>query len=248
MQENVIVSPALSRRQFIRTSSMVAATAAAAMSFPSVLRAQNKQPINAVIIGIGGRGGGAGGDFLEACKATGAEGKIVAVADIFPEQARRGKDNFGVPGRQVLQRFRLLYEGASGPGRELRHPGLASRFPRRSFQGLCRGRQTRLHGKAGGRGRPHLPDHVCGRGGIQKEGLESRRRHAAASPGWLCGNHQTPQRRRHRRCHLPPRLLGQRRPDLASRRPWRYRPGEADPQLVPLHLAVRRSYLRTARP
>ena len=41
------------------------------MSFPSVLRAQDKQPINAVIIGVGGRGGGAGGNFLEAGQGRG---------------------------------------------------------------------------------------------------------------------------------------------------------------------------------
>ena len=116
MQENLITSPALSRRQFIRTSSMAAATAAAAMSFPSVLRAQNKQPINAVIIGIGGRGGGAGGDFMEACKATGAEGKIVAVADIFPEQARRGKDNFGVPDDKCFSGFDSYMKALQVPG------------------------------------------------------------------------------------------------------------------------------------
>src|SRR6476469_9258246 len=77
----------VSRRQFIKTSSIVAASAAAAVSFPSVVRAQGKQPINAVIIGIGGRGGGAGGNFMEAVKNLGVDGKIVAVADLFPEQA-----------------------------------------------------------------------------------------------------------------------------------------------------------------
>jgi len=116
MQENEITSPALSRRQFIRTSSLAAATAAAAMSFPSVLRAQNKQPINAVIIGVGGRGGGAGGDFMEACKAAGAEGKIVAVADIFPEQARRGKDSFGVPDDKCFSGFDGYMKALQVPG------------------------------------------------------------------------------------------------------------------------------------
>ena len=43
----------------------MAASAAAVASFPSVLRGQSKQPINAVIIGLGGRGSGAGRDFTE---------------------------------------------------------------------------------------------------------------------------------------------------------------------------------------
>src|SRR5690242_11302635 len=90
-------SAAVSRRQFIKTSSMVAASAAAAVSFPAVVRGAGREPINAVIIGIGGRGGGAGENFREAVKNLGVEGKIVAVADLFPEQAQRGKENFGVP-------------------------------------------------------------------------------------------------------------------------------------------------------
>jgi myo-inositol 2-dehydrogenase/D-chiro-inositol 1-dehydrogenase len=98
-------SSALSRRHFLKTSSLAAASAAAAVSFPSVLRAQGKQPIRAVIIGIGGRGGGAGQNFLEAVKHTGVDGKIVAVADLFPEQARRGNESFGVPEDKCVSGF-----------------------------------------------------------------------------------------------------------------------------------------------
>ena len=88
---------AVTRRQFIKTSSIVAASTAAAVNFPAILHAQNKQPIRAVIIGVGGRGGGAGRDFTEAVKGLGVDGKIVAVADLYAEQARRGTENFGVP-------------------------------------------------------------------------------------------------------------------------------------------------------
>jgi predicted dehydrogenase len=90
-------SAAVSRRQFIKTSSLVAASAAAAVSFPAVVRAQGKQPINAVIIGIGGRGSGAGANFLEAVKNLEVDGKIVAVADLFPEAAQRGRENLKLP-------------------------------------------------------------------------------------------------------------------------------------------------------
>jgi len=109
-------SAAVSRRQFIKTSSLVAASAAAAVSFPAVVRAQGKQPINAVIIGIGGRGGGAGGNFLEAVKNLGVEGKIVAVADLFPEQAQRGKDNFGVPDDKCFSGFDAYRKALEVPG------------------------------------------------------------------------------------------------------------------------------------
>jgi len=95
-------SPAVSRRQFLR---MTTVATAAAVGAPAILNAQAKQPIHAVIIGIGGRGGGAGKDFMEALKITGAEGKVVAVADIFPEQAIRGRENFGVPEDKCFSGF-----------------------------------------------------------------------------------------------------------------------------------------------
>jgi myo-inositol 2-dehydrogenase / D-chiro-inositol 1-dehydrogenase len=96
---------AVSRRHFLKRSTLAAASAAAVVSFPSVLRAQNKQPFNAVIIGLGGRGSGAGRDFTEAVKATGVEGKIVGVADIFPEAARKGADTFGLPADKAFSGF-----------------------------------------------------------------------------------------------------------------------------------------------
>src|SRR3954463_2753885 len=105
MKDNPANPPsAFSRRQFIKSSSMLAATAAT-VSFPSIVNAQSKKKINAVIIGIGGRGGGAGGNFMEAVKITGVDGKIVAVADLFPEQARRGSEHFGVPEDKCFSGF-----------------------------------------------------------------------------------------------------------------------------------------------
>lgn len=98
-------SSAFSRRQFIKSSTLIAASAAAAASFPSVLRGQSKQAINAAIIGLGGRGGGAGVNFLEAGKAAGVDAKIVAVGDIFPEQARRGTESFGVAADKCFSGF-----------------------------------------------------------------------------------------------------------------------------------------------
>ncbi|HWQ90333.1 MAG TPA: Gfo/Idh/MocA family oxidoreductase [Clostridia bacterium] len=109
-------SSAFSRRQFLKNSTLAAATAAAAASFPSVVLGQSKQVMNAVIIGVGGRGGGAGGNFLEACKQTGVEGKILAVADIFPEQARRGREHFGVPEDKCFSGFDGYAKALAVPG------------------------------------------------------------------------------------------------------------------------------------
>ena len=118
MQNDQTNSPsAVSRRQFIRTSSLAAASAAAVVNFPAVLGAADKQPINAVIIGLGGRGGGAGQDFLEAVKVTGANAKIVAVADLFPEQARRGTEKpFNLPADKCFSGFDAYQKALSLPG------------------------------------------------------------------------------------------------------------------------------------
>jgi predicted dehydrogenase len=107
---------AVSRRQFIKASSLVAASAAAAVSFPSVVLGQNKQPINAVIIGVGGRGGGAGVNLLEAAKIAGVEAKILAVADLFPEQAKRGKESFNVPEDKCFGGFDSYQKALAVPG------------------------------------------------------------------------------------------------------------------------------------
>ena len=108
-------SSAFSRRQFLKSSTLLAASAVAAASFPSVLRGQNNQPINAIIIGLGGRGGGAGGNFLEAGKAAGVQAKIVAVADIFPGQANRGTENFGVPADKCFSGFDAYQKALAVP-------------------------------------------------------------------------------------------------------------------------------------
>lgn len=106
----------VSRREFLKHSTLVTAGTLAAVEFPAVLHAQAKQPMNAVILGIGGRGGGAGQNFLEACKAVGVEGKIVAVADIFPQQARRGREAFGVPDDKCFAGFDAYMKALGQPG------------------------------------------------------------------------------------------------------------------------------------
>jgi predicted dehydrogenase len=152
MQNPTNPSQGVSRRQFIKKSSLVAASTAAVASVSSVLQtgckapeaasassssssstsatsttpaaapapalteAQRKQPINAVIIGIGGRGGGAGENFLEAGKNLGAQTKIVAVADLFPEQAKRGTENFSVPEDKCFSGFDAFRKALEVPG------------------------------------------------------------------------------------------------------------------------------------
>ena len=72
--------------------------------------------MNAIIIGLGGRGGGAGGNFLEAAKNVGIDGKIVAVADIFPDQAKRGHEQLRRAGRQCFSGFDAYIRRLEVPG------------------------------------------------------------------------------------------------------------------------------------
>src|SRR5689334_21870184 len=104
------------RRDFIKTTSTAAVTTAAAVSFPSILHAQPRQPIRAVVIGVGGRGSGAGGNFQEAVKNLGIDGKIVGVADLFPEAAAKARELFQVPEDKTFSGFDAYRKALEIPG------------------------------------------------------------------------------------------------------------------------------------
>ena len=106
----------VTRRQFLKNSSLAAVSAATVASFPAILNAQTKPPLNAIIIGLGGRGTGAGGNFLAAAKATGVEAKIVAAADIFPGPTDKAKENFGVPTNKCFSGFDAYLKALEVPG------------------------------------------------------------------------------------------------------------------------------------
>jgi myo-inositol 2-dehydrogenase / D-chiro-inositol 1-dehydrogenase len=95
----------VSRRQFIKSSSLATASAAAVASFPAILHAQSKPVFRAAIIGVGGRGSGAGGNFLDAAKLIDADAKIVAVADLYNEQAQKAGRRFEVPEARCFSGF-----------------------------------------------------------------------------------------------------------------------------------------------
>jgi len=112
--KQTIASP-VSRRQFIRSSSLLAASAAAVASFPNILHAQNKLTLNAAIIGVGGRGSGAGGNFLEAAKIAGVDAKIVAAADVFPDAANKAQGLFGVANDKCFGGFDAFLKALAVP-------------------------------------------------------------------------------------------------------------------------------------
>ena len=98
---NSITPAAVTRRDFLKQSSLVAAGTVAAASFPAILNAQAKQPLNAVIIGCGGRGSGAGGDFLDAAKIAGVDAKIVGLADTFQDRVNGCRNELKNKGQQI---------------------------------------------------------------------------------------------------------------------------------------------------
>lgn len=115
-----IVTP-VSRRQFIRNSSLLAASAAAVASFPGILHAQTKPKLNAAIVGTGGRGSGAGKDFLDAAKEVGVEANIVALADISADAVSRCRQNISrlgvqVPGENCFHGFDAYLKAINVPG------------------------------------------------------------------------------------------------------------------------------------
>lgn len=116
MNTKPITTSPVSRRHFIKNSTLFAASAAAVASFPNILHAQNKMTLNAVIIGVGGRGSGAGGNFLEAAKVAGVDAKIVAVADLFPDAANKAQSLFGVANNRCFSGFDGYLKALEVPG------------------------------------------------------------------------------------------------------------------------------------
>jgi predicted dehydrogenase len=109
-------SVSVSRRQFLKNSSLAAAGAAALSQFPTVItsRAAPDDPIRIGLIGCGGRGSGAVADALGAATdvkypqagyhtetiaanatASSSNVKVVALADVFPDRLNSCREQLG---------------------------------------------------------------------------------------------------------------------------------------------------------
>ncbi len=86
----------LTRRSFIENSALAGAAVAASPYVSAQAGGAGKQ-VKVALIGCGGRGNGALGNFLEACKILGIEGKVVATADAFKDKAQGAGRKHGVP-------------------------------------------------------------------------------------------------------------------------------------------------------
>lgn len=88
------------RRDFVSTLALGGLALAAA---PSVLRGQAiPSKVKVALIGCGGRGTGALGQFIAACKLLGAEAEVVALADAFEDRAKRLNETYKLPANRVF--------------------------------------------------------------------------------------------------------------------------------------------------
>ena len=88
------------RRDFVSNLAISGLALAAA---PAVLRGQSvPSKIKVALIGCGGRGTGALGQFIAACKILGAEAEVVALADAFEDRAKRLNETYKLPANQVF--------------------------------------------------------------------------------------------------------------------------------------------------
>jgi hypothetical protein len=221
MQKDTQDPTTVSRRHFLKQSSLLAASAASVMAFPAVLQAQAKQPLNAVILGVGGRGGGAGNDFLEAAKIVGAEAKVVAVADIFEGQAQRGHSAFGIPEERCFSGFDGYQKALEVPGVNYAILAAPPGFRPPHFKACI---------EAGTHVFMEKPVAVDGpgcrimfeAGKKAKEGTACVSRHSTAAPGQLRGDDQADSGWRDWRRGVTASLLGQQWSHLAPRRTREY--------------------------
>jgi predicted dehydrogenase len=88
------------RRDFVSTMALGGLALAAA---PAVLSGQSiPSKIKVALIGCGGRGTGALGQFIAACKILGAEAEVVALADAFEDRAKRLNETYKLPATKVF--------------------------------------------------------------------------------------------------------------------------------------------------
>ncbi len=213
---------------------------------------QKKDKLKAGLIGVGGRGSGAITDCL-----TGNQNvEIVALADVFEDHLERNlarlqakfPNQVKVDAEHRFTGFDAYQETGEFRHRH-RHAHHAARLPPRALRGGCRGKETHLLRKADRhRSRRRAPFHGGREEGRATQALR-RLRSAAALRHRVHRNRQEDSGRRHRRDHRALLAVSQR-PGVAREGPQAAvgRHGIRAPQLVFLHLDLRRPDRRAAFP
>lgn len=89
------MNSSINRRSFIGTSTLVGAGLAASQLLAGTINKDTKK-VKVGLIGCGGRGRGALGNFKEACKILGLEVEVVAVGDAFKQVAEQVGNGHGL--------------------------------------------------------------------------------------------------------------------------------------------------------
>ena len=89
------------RRDFVSTMALSGLALAAA---PAILKGQGTFPskIKVALIGCGGRGTGALGQFIAACKLLGIEPEVVALADAFEDRVQKLGKTYNLPATKIF--------------------------------------------------------------------------------------------------------------------------------------------------
>ena len=86
----------MNRRSFLGNTTLLGASLAASSVFAATPAGGAAKKVKVALIGCGGRGNDALGNFLEACKVIGIEAELVATADAFKDKAEGTGKKFGL--------------------------------------------------------------------------------------------------------------------------------------------------------
>lgn len=98
------MNPLINRRMFLGNTTLAGVGLAATSLFAASPSGSPKK-LKVALIGCGGRGNGALGNFLEACKILGIEAETVAVADAFKDKADATGKKFNVPAERCFDGY-----------------------------------------------------------------------------------------------------------------------------------------------
>ena len=98
------MNPSLNRRSFLGNTTLAGASLFAGSVFAQNTAGSGKK-VKVALIGCGGRGNGALGDFMEACKILGLEVEVTATCDAFKEKAESTGKRFGLPADRCFGGF-----------------------------------------------------------------------------------------------------------------------------------------------
>lgn len=99
------MNPLLNRRSFLGNTTLLGASLVASSAFAVNTPSSAAKKLKVGLIGCGGRGNGALGDFTAASKILGFEVEVTAVGDAFKNQALNAGKKYGVPEERCFDGF-----------------------------------------------------------------------------------------------------------------------------------------------